>query len=501
MSFFFGDGFDLYAQPTDAAAGYWDSNSNFNNCNLQPGRFSGSRALNTSGAPFGIKTSSVLTDAIHHFNVAYWQAGNTTSANIGFYVTLLDGTTSQCSIAIRGDGGIILTSGAWNSGNTLASWFGPALVGGVWYSFEFEVQVSSTNGYMAVRKNGNPNDDFRSATNLNTRQSGNNYANKINVGYAQSIGVGIYIDDFLWRSEASSVPWIGDIRCYTRHPVSPDVVAQFSRTSAAINAVMWTGVNVQQSYSANNAAYMQFTATYSGLLTGLIVGPNSNGSTGHFKAAVFSSVNDTVGSVLAVTSELTNPTSLVLTFPSPAYLTAGQSYWIGQINDSGTINMNVVNSPAGITGLRALAASYASWPVSSPNAPVVSGNVSGLTLVFTPQSNADSVSELYQDGTTNYVYSSTNGANDLYNIGPIGALPLQIFGVVTRGYFEKSDSGTRNATVQLKSGGTTVQGPDTALTTATWGWIARTDLTDPASGAAWTVGAVNGVLIGPRVTQ
>ena len=87
----------------------------------------------------------------------------------------------------------------------------------------------------------------------------------------------------------------------------------------------------------------------------------------------------------------------------------------------------------------------------------------------------------------------------VYTIGSIANTPTTILGVVTRGYFEKSDAGTRNCAVQLKSGAATVQSTSTALNTV-WGWLYRTDLVDPNTSAAWTAIAVNNVQIGPVVT-
>lgn len=500
MAFFFGDGFDLYALPQDAAANYWDPTSNAASCSLVAGRFSGSRALNTSGAPFLSKTSNV-NDGVHHFNFAYMQLGNTTSANIGFYVALFDGATAQCSVAIRGDGVFILTAGNWNSGSLLAIYPGAITVGNVWVSFEVEVVIHNTAGSITVRKNGNPNNDFFLGS-LNTRASANNYANKISVGYAQNIGVSIYIDDFLWRSDVSALPWIGDIRCYTRRPVS-DVTVQFLRTSTSINSQLWSGVNVQQSLSAGTGIYMQFLATFSGLLTGVTFGPNSNGGTGHIKAALFSVNGNVVGSVLAVATEVTNPVvGFSMTFPTPAHVVAGQTYWLGVIEDSGTIALNVVNNPAGCLAIFAGSTPpYASWPASNPGGALTSGNIPGMAVTITPQFNADVVGEFYQDAAISYVYSATNGQADLYAIGGIGTNPMVTYGVTTRGLFLKSDAGTRNATVQLKSGAVAaVQGPNTALNTAVWSWIARNDLVDPATGVLWTATAVNNVNVGPVVT-
>lgn len=496
MAFFFGDSFDLYAQPADAIAGYWDAASlNPNSSGLVLGRFAGSRAISWSNSTTFVKTSS-QNDAVHHFVVAFMTTNNTGNS-LGFYCELFDGATSQCSVVFRNDGAILLTSGGPNSGNTLATYVGATYVVNVWYAFEIEVVVHSTAGSFTVRKNGNPNNDF-SLGSLNTRASANNYANKLQIG---SVSVAVHnIDDFLWRSDASSVPWLGDIRCYTRHPTS-DVAVQFSRTTAAVNALMWNPVGIGNGFV--NAYYIQFTSAYSGLLTGVTFA-SSGGGTGHTKAAIFSNISNTVGSVLAVSAELTNPGSaaITFTFSTPAYVVAGQVYWIGFHQDA-SINYNVINSSSitPVPNVIALSTTpYASWPIANPGGVSSTYNIPGMTLIFTPQSNSDAVGELQQDLTVNYVYSSTNGQNDLYAIGSIGATPLQIVGVVTRGFFEKSDSGTRNATVQLKSGSTTVQGPNTALTTTVWNWIARTDLTDPVTGAAWTVSAVNNVQIGPVVT-
>lgn len=500
MTYFFGDGFDLYAQPQDAWAGYWDSNSVLGSAILGAGRFPGSRALGGLYSVSFYKTSGV-NDSVHHFNYSYMMNGNPGGSSPYFFIQLLDGATVQCSVYMQSDGAILLTAGAPNSGTTLAYCPGMMTTANVWVSFEIEVVVHNTSGSITIRKNGNPNNDFFLGG-LDTTATANNYANKILIGFWQNPGYYTYVDDFLWRSESGTVPWVGDIRCYTRRPNS-DAQAQLSRTTAPLTLQMWAGVNVTQAFGTGTSAYYLFTAPYSGLLTGVTLQAGTNASTGSIKVALFSDLgNNRIGSVLATASELTlvNSTPSVghnLTFPTPAYVAAGQNYWIGLAVSTTTIWVNVVNNP---TTVASMSISYAAFPVSNPSAAIGSFNASGVSLTFTTQSNADAVSELYQDGTTSYVYSNTNGQNDLYNIGSINASPMSIVGVTTRGFFEKSDSGTRNATVQLKSGGTTVQGVDTALTTSVWGWIYRNDRVDPATSAPWTVTAVNGVQIGPKVT-
>jgi hypothetical protein len=119
------------------------------------------------------------------------------------------------------------------------------------------------------------------------------------------------------------------------------------------------------------------------------------------------------------------------------------------------------------------------------------------TVNYSPSANYMMVAEAQQDATTSYVYDSTPGDADFYGIAAIASTPVSTFAVVTRGYMQKSDAGTRTAAVQIKSGGTTVASPTLVLTTSGFLWAWRMDLTDPATSAAWTAAAVNNVTIGP----
>jgi hypothetical protein len=498
MAFFFGDGFDLYAACVDATLNYWDPASlNPSSSSLIAGRFPGSRAWNFSSSTTLIKASNV-NDAVHHFFLAYLVTAAPSGSSNGFYIQLFDGTTAQCSVVFRTDGAIQLVLGGPTSGNILATYTGAVNAAGAWITFEIEVVISNTVGSIAVRKNGNPSNDFFLGS-LDTQTSANAYANKIQLGASAIV---LYIDDFLWRSDAS-VPWVGDIRCYTRSPVS-DVSVQFSRTSAPFTSLLWNPIGVGNTFAANTAYYFKFTANNSGLLSGLSF-TLSGGGTGHAKGALYDvNPGGGIGNVLATTSEVTNPSSspLVLNFPSPVHVTQGQTYWIGLNNDSSNISYNVINAssitpqPVVIQITNSL---YSSWPTANPGGAASFPNIPGVSVIYTPQSNADCVGEAQQDAASSYVFSSTNGQADLYGIGALSVLPANTIGITTRGLFQKTDAGTRNTTVQVKSGSTTVQGASTALTTS-WSWVARNDVVDPNTGAAWTATAVNGVQVGPVVT-
>lgn len=502
MAYFFGDGFDLYSNGaiTDCA-GYWDGS--FGNGSTfalaTSGRFAQSRSIQGQGfgtpAPYITKTSSI-NDAVHHISTAYKQDSISGTSACPIWITLYDGTTAQCSICFNANGSIQFTSGAYN-GTVLANYNGAVTSPNVWYQFEFEIVINNTTGSIAVRKNGNVTNDF-SLGSLNTRNSTNNYANKIGLGSANTGFALAWIDDFLWRSDASAVPWSGDVRCYTRMPAS-DVQAQFTKTATTYSQQVCGSTGISNSLTTAN--YMQFVANRSGNVTSAAVAIQSS-STAHVKMALFSNVGaNTIGTVLATSSEVTNPGAgtMTVTFPTPVRLVAGQTYWMG-INEDAGVAYNVINSGSAAVTVITLTQTYATWPVNSPGGTPAVINIPGnLTLVYTPALNCDAVGEFQEDGSTSYVYSSTVGQNDLYNIGSITTTPVNILGVVTRGYFQKSDAGTRNCTVQVKSGSTTVQGTSTALPAGSWQWISRTDLTDPATSAAWTATGVNNLQIGPVV--
>jgi hypothetical protein len=342
MAWSFGDGFDLYAAIGDAT-GYWDvANGSYT---FVAGRFAGSQAISiqTSSGTSEISKSSGVNDAVHHIVIAFRQTAAISGSTLGFYLQLRDGATAQCSIVFRSDGAILLASGA-PTGTALATYTSAFPVTNTWYAYEFEVVINNTTGSFKVRRDGSPTDSF-SATGLNTRVSANNYANKLLLETQGSV-IAHQFDDLFWRSDASSVAWMGDIRCHTRMPAS-DASVTFSRLGGATN---------------------------------------------------FSNVD-----------------------------------------------------------------------------------------------------EAQQNAATDYVYSSTAGQADFYAVASIASTPATVIATTTRAYAQKSDTGTRTAAVQLKSGATTTASSTLTLSLTGWLWAWRLDTTDPNTGAAWTPAGVNAATIGPKV--
>lgn len=455
MAYIFTDGFDCYAAPADAVAGYWDSGT-VTSVTFQAGRFSGSQSvcINTaSSTTAALIKNSGSNDPIHHIGFAVNQTNALSGTSAQAWFTFGDGATAQCSVIVRSDGAIVLTSGN-AAGTALATYTGALTASNTWYQFEVEVRVSNTAGYMIVRKLGNTSNDFASATNLDTSANANDYANRLSMG---AVGGADFLDDFLWRSDsvANGVAWAGDIRCQTRRPAS-DAAVQWSRSGTGSLVQSVTPGTQSSGGLSGNAYYTAFTAAYDGTVNSVSVVYFSLGTTTSMKCAIFSSVGGLPGAVLASATAIVTPVVVgnnVFTFSPGVPVVRGTQYWVGACRDgNGSFTMSSATQAVGANGTVALA----TFPQASP---VVSNPSLTVYMSWTfalPASNAALVRELQQDAAGTYVYSSNVGDSDLYAIEAIATTPASIVAVTTRGYLQKSDAGTRNTAVQLKSASTTV---------------------------------------------
>jgi len=503
VAWFFGDGFDLYAAPADAYMGgtYWDSGAP-GSATLGVGRFAGSRAFGFgNGTGSQLLKNSGTNEAVHHVNIAVQITSASLSGTTTWtYLSFGDGATAQCSIVFRSDGAILLQSGG-PSGSTLATYTGAITAAQTWYGFEFEIVVNNTTGSFAVRKNGNTINDF-SATSLNTRTTANNYANRLTFGNNAATSSSMLNDDFLWRSDASSVAWVGDIRCYTRMPAS-DQSVQWTPSGSVVPVLGFPGGTNASVGLGTTAKYLPFTAVCDGTIGSLSLQCVA-AVTANIKCTIFAGATGAPTTILGSANLVTNPGigTTTFTFATPVAVSRGVQYYAAFCQDALSGNFAYLSGGAPPGGYAPLTGTgtYATFPVASPGS--LSGSSNYLVTVnITPTAaiNAPFVADTMQDAAASYVSSSTVSQSDLYGIAAISSTPSTIVGVVTRGLCQKTDAGTRNVAVQLKSGATTVQSASTALNTS-WGWISRTDTVDPATGTAWTATGVNNAQIGAQVT-
>jgi len=491
MAWSFGDGFDLYATTADAINGYWDSSPNGWSLNAT-GRFAGSRSFTGALTGVNLVKSSGVNDAVHHLVMAFRQVTALSGTTLVQYLQLLDGTTGQCCVGFRSDGAILLTSGT-PGGTVLATYPAAFPAAATWYAFEFEIIIHNTTGRFRVRKNGNTSDDFDSGAVLNTRVSANNYANRLQLGINTGSWAQLF-DDLFWRSDASSVAWLGDLRCYTRMPVT-DASVQFSGAGTRSIAVA-AGSNT--SMVANRVFYTPFTWSYTGTFSSVVVTTLGTAYVGNYKCAIFNdNGSGAPGTVLATaTNVVTNPpvtSTMTFNFSPSVSVAIGQQIWMGICPDAAGSAVLASTGSLGWFGTT----TYASYPAANPTGLALAGSIQS-TITITPL-NSSLVSEPQQDALATYVYDSTVGHADFYNVGTITTSPGAVIALTTRGYMQKSDAGSRTAAMQTKSGSTTVATSAVVLTTSGWQWAWRMDLTDPNTGAAWTGANANAVQIGPTV--
>ncbi len=491
----FGDSYDCYAAPADAVLGYWDSGT-VGTASLSAGRFAGSQAWSTpSTATAVLVKSSGSNDAVHHISVAFRQTAVLSGSTLGLYLQFSDGATNQCCIVFRQDGTILLTS-ATPAGTVLATYAGAVTAASTWFQFEFEVVINNVSGSFKVRKNGATSDDH-STTSINTRPGANAYANKLTLGMQASVNAHA-TDDLLWRSDAASVPWVGDVRCITRMPAS-EASVQFS--TAGVRSFANTGVSTTTG-GANKPYYATFTPTFAGTIATVTVNINIGTYGGNLKCGLYADTGvggGTPGTVIGTATNIVSAPPVAgtysFTFSPPIAVTAGQKIWVGFCGDAAG---NILTSSGSGTASYFGSTTYASFPAANPTGLTATPAITCAVLLSA--TNFAMVNEPQQNTTTDYVYDSVVGHSDLYGIAAIASTPVASIAVTVRAFMQKSDAGTRGAAVQLKSGATTVASSGTTLSSSSWGWAWRTELTDPANGSAWTAVAVNNVQVGPVVT-
>ena len=118
-------------------------------------------------------------------------------------------------------------------------------------------------------------------------------------------------------------------------------------------------------------------------------------------------------------------------------------------------------------------------------------------VTWTPlaSTNWEEVSETSFDGDTTYNSTTTNGDEDLFNMGTLSAVIDEIVAVQLVTGAREADAGGHTFTQQLKIGGTDHAGATQALAT---GYQFFSDIfpVNPTTGVSWTLSDVNAILAG-----
>ena len=495
MAWIIGDSFDFYAARADAA-GHWDSV--IAGTISSTTRFSTGRSFLFGNISTGLTKNLSSNEATLFCAFAHYceagSSGSTQVANIQF----LDGGTVQCTISFERPGNIVLRSGGI-AGSVLAT-YSSAWSQGVWDHFQIKVVIDGSStpvGSITVRKNGDTSDTW-SATGLNTRGgTANNYANAVRLTGSNAV-VNACFDDFLCFSGSDPAPntWVGDIRAVQLMPSADTAQKQFAAVGSNATTI-WSGGTNLVGRSTNTIYYVLFVAAATGTVAKIGVKFNS-GVTGHAKVALYDATGagGIPGALLATSAEVANPITgnNDFTFSSPPSVTAGTTYYAAILTDVAWNNAGQVATTTIYTESQTYGSGFPSTATPSPV-----GTYAGQHTITITTTNSYCVNEAIEDADASYVYDSTSGHEDLYDLANLAVTPTSIVGVQSRMFAKKSDSGSRNGQIRVKSGGTEVGGTDTVLST-TYGWLNRVDAVDPNTSAAWTASAVNALQVGPKVT-
>jgi hypothetical protein len=151
-----------------------------------------------------------------------------------------DTTNIQLALRLNGDGTLSVVRGAGtNNGGTYLATSIQSLSSNVYYYIEFSATIHPTAGAYTVKVNGVT---WLTATNVNTRQTGNSSSNQVALGGVSSPSAGGItwdFDDFYSRTDNV---FMGDIRVESHLPSSNGATNNFIRggTDSGAN---WSQVN------------------------------------------------------------------------------------------------------------------------------------------------------------------------------------------------------------------------------------------------------------------
>jgi len=502
MAWIVADSFDYYSTQSgqgDLSHSVWDSNDGAIGIS-GVGRFAGSLYAYSTFLGGGLhKTIPTNESTIFVVFAMYRSGAIPAGSTVWTAFTLRDGSTAQCSICITQGGKIELRVGD-KAGAVVASYTG-AFVQDTWTHFQCKVVIHPTAGSFEVRKDGVAVNSF-TATGINTRATGNSFANGFSFVSGQQ-DQNTYIDDLLVFSGAGAAPntWVGDCRAICLAPSGDTATKMFvPQPAGAAGALGQSSIIGQQwAVPANTVCFAgpyTISPDKSGSITTLTAS-NAAAYTGKQKAAIYLSESGAPTTLLGVSNEVVNPSSgnWTWTFATPVWLGAGCQYFLAILTDTTSPNIWGGNS----AGLQQTGVTYASG-FPNPAGTIVSGGRVPAIGGSTNPGNVTNICEPRATGDTDYVFAYNVNDTDLYDMVNLPSVGIQsIIGVVSRILWKKSDAGLRNGQMLVKSGGTTVTSPDTVMS-STYAYVAHVDPVDPATGAAWTVAGVNALQIGQKVT-
>lgn len=495
MALLFMDGFDLYGAVTDLPLGRWTSVSNSNSTFLMTGRYSGS-SLQLTGVS-GINIAKQLATTYSTLVIGFAIKTTFVVSNLTgftFYDTLAT-ATAQTSVGIQSDGSIVIKRGTLSSGTVVATSAAGVITSATWAYLEAKITFATgATGTYEIRVNGV---NVLSGTTVQTAASTASIAAfdlRISTSSIVAYFDDLYVCD---TSTATNNNFLGDVRIETVMPTADTATKGFSA------AVSYAGLITSQSITGTsaNALYLQqVIPAVSGVIPSVVYSTSSGGSaTCKSKGVVYADSSGVPGSRLAVSTEVVGApanSDVTLPFSSPPSVTAGTTYYVGFITDTGP---NLQSAATNATFFTKGSQSES----TGPSDPAPSSMTSSLTsyrvyaIITSAATNWSCVKETGADNDYSYV-QATATTEDLYSHAALSSTPATINAVQVTSLMRKADAGPRTVSNQCKSSSTDQAGA-TLYPGGSYQFFSDIYLTDPATGVAWTGSGVNSATFGVKI--
>lgn len=423
-----------------------------------------------------------------------FSSGLTTNHGLTFF----DVSTAQATISIGNAGAISIRNGTI-AGTIINTSVATVTANSIHY-LEWDITFTNTGAYQIWLDGVS----ILSGTGDMTGTA-NNYANTIGlVTPAGSSGVLTFDDLYVFDTTGTTnnAVLLTSPRIETQFP-NADAAVQFGIGASTIvvgGTTSRAGATATTGLSA--ALWLRFVVpSRNCTLNSISFVPAFNNAAANFRVCLYADTGAGIPGALITSGSLitgaTNGVTVTGTI-TPQSLTAGTQYWIGFITDAGgsTYISYEINGQARQVGITFASGPPATAPAMSVSSftPMFWGNVTNINA------NYYEVGQNPVSGNLSYLFDATVGHEDLYQFPPLSTPPVAIYAVAVKANLSKSDAGAKTASVRLKSGATDsagtggVQAPG-----ASYAWFRTHFETDPNTGSAWTLAALNASQAGVKV--
>jgi len=410
-------------------------------------------------------------------------------------LSFLDVGTAQASITINSTGTFSVRNGGL-AGTALGT-SSATVTANTTHYLEWDITLSNTgsfqlwlDGVSILSGSGD------------TTGTANNYANQLQLALVSGGNTIIYDDLYLFDATGSTNNAVLNTspRIETQFPSSDGAVQ--SAVGAAVVGSTLSRASVTGNVLVNTLYLRPVTPAVNCTISsiGFLVGANGNPSI-NFRPVIYTNSGSAAGTLLSAGSTIVGATAgtyVICPLTTPQALVAGTTYWIGIMVDVAQTNF-LTGTDANNNGVRATSTFASGAPGTAPA--MTTGQPSWLFFgVVSGASNFYSVQQNPPQGQYSYVYDATVGHEDLYNFPALTSTAPIVYAVAVKGNIAKSDAGAKTMSLRTKSGATDNAGSAGAMAPGTsYAWMTSLSPTDPATGAAWTLAALNAAQAGVRI--